>query len=60
MSKKVLIPICVELRIENRNFHANRSRTKKDSAESVFDLDRGEATANPQIDLVITITSSHE
>jgi hypothetical protein len=49
MSKKVLVPICVELRIENRNFHANRSRMKKDSAESVFDLDRGEATRQPVV-----------
>ena len=49
MSKKVLIPICVELRIENRNFHADRSRMRKDSAESVFDLDRGEATRQPVV-----------
>ena len=49
MSKKVLIPVCVELRIENRNFHADRSRMRKDIAESVFDLDRGEATRKPVV-----------
>jgi hypothetical protein len=49
MPKKVRIPICVELRIENRDLHAHRSRMKKDSAESVFDLDRGDATRQPLV-----------
>jgi hypothetical protein len=49
MSKKVLVPIYVELRIENRNFHADRSRMSKDNAKSVFDLDRGQATRQPVV-----------